>query len=280
MEPVKCEKKFLKLSWSRLRTHSECKQRGYLMSTGKKATLDDTRNFFPGTVTDRVVRDWLLNDPAKNKGLMPQMVAEIMERERDKIHESGGVMRWRDAGDREQVLKDCTEAVTKIEPHLERLVLPYQYQPDFRFEAPWNIPHPDGGMETIQLIGFMDIIVKDDNENFQVYDVKHTRDAQYWRKTVGQLGFYDFATFLTFGKYATTTGLLQPLCPNPTVEYNPTEESRAKLMNDIMRLAKDIWTNDTTPRNDTKLCGYCPVKHACEKFKPVGSNGRRRVSLI
>lgn len=49
----------MRISWSQLRTHEECKQRGFLQRTGHKSVLDNQRVFFPGTVTDRVVRDWL-----------------------------------------------------------------------------------------------------------------------------------------------------------------------------------------------------------------------------
>lgn len=275
----------LRISWSGLRTHEECKQKGYLTRTGKKAPLENTRNYFPGNVTDRVVREFL-NERSHERGVMPQMVETIMERERQKILEGDpekgvppGVMRWKDSQDRERVLRDCIEAVTKIEPLLLKYVIPYEFQPDFRFQAPVTIPHPDGGMETVLLIGFMDIIVRDDKGRWWVWDVKHTRDESYWRKTIGQLGFYDLAVELMFGQPTIRTGLLQPLCKRPTVPYAPSPESRAQLMTRIVGMANDIWRDDKTPRKDTSLCGYCPVKHACSKFQPVLVNGQRRITL-
>lgn len=270
----------LKVSWSGLRTHEECKQKGFLVRTGKRATLEDTRNFFPGNVTDRVVRYWLADDPEHNIGKMPEMVSEIIDREREKILADGGVMKWKDREDRNNVEKDCIEAVTKIEPSLLKYVIPFEYQPDFEFQAPVTVPHPDGGMESVMLIGFMDIIVHDDKDRWWVWDVKHTRDDGYWRKTIGQLGFYDLAVELMFGKPTIRTGLFQPLCKKTVLPYTPSIESRSQLMQRIVGMANDIWKGDKTPRIDNKLCTYCSVRHACSKFQPViRPDGSKRISF-
>lgn len=270
----------LRISWSGLRTHEECKQKGFLTRTGKKATLEDTRNFFPGNVTDRVVRDWLNGDPEHNQGMMPEMVAAVIDREREKILSDGGVMKWKDREDRSRVEKDCIEAVTKIEPALLKYVVPFEYQPDFKFQAPVTLPHPDGGMESVLLIGFMDIIVRDDKGRWWVWDVKHTRDDGYWRKTVGQLGFYDLAVELMFGQPTIRTGLLQPLCKKPVLPYAPSQDSRSQLMQRVVGMANDIWRDDKTPRVDNTLCTWCPVRHACSKFAPVvQEDGKRRISF-
>lgn len=270
----------LNISWSGIRTHEECKQKGYLKRQRKSATLENTRNYFPGNITDRVVRDWLLNDPRNNPGIMPDMVDSIIDREKAKIEAEGGVMKWRDSKDREKVREDCIEAVTKIEPALQKLVVPFRFRPDFKFKAPIDVPHPNGGVETINLIGFMDIIVHDDKDRWFVWDVKHTRDDSYWRKTVGQLGFYDLAVTVLFGQPTQNTGLLQPLCKQEVLPYQNTEERRAQLMQRVVGMAQDIWRDDKTPRADTKHCGFCEVRHACTKFEPVlDSKGRKRVSF-
>lgn len=267
----------LRISWSQLRLHEECKQKGFLQRTGHRASLENQRVFFPGTVTDRVVRDWLNNTPGE-KGLMPQMVDTIIDREKAAVAEQGGVMTWKDRGDREKVRKDCIEAVTKIEPSLMRFVVPYEFQPDFGFKAPVTVPHPDGGMETIYLIGYMDILVRDDKDRWWVWDVKHTRDDGYWRKTVGQLSFYDLAVELMFGKPTIRTGLLQPLCKKPEFPYTITQDKRSQLMQRIVGMANDIWREDFEPRKDNTHCSYCSVKHACVKFQPVvQANGQRRI---
>lgn len=275
-----CGRVTLRISWSGLRTHSECKQRGFLQRTGKRATLDNQRNFFPGNVTDRTVRRWLLEDPASNIGRMPEMVSEVIDQQYAEVQEQGGVMRWKNKDDRKQVEKDCIEAVTKIEPHLLKYVVPFEYRPDFSFKAPLALPHPSGGSEIVHLIGFMDILVRDDKGRYWVWDVKHTRDGQYWRKTIAQLGFYDLAVELMFGQPMIRGGLMQPLCAKPIMPYTPTGDSRAQLTTRIAAMARDIWLDDKSPRADNKECDWCSVRHACEKFKPVvHDDGKRRMTL-
>lgn len=279
----------LYLSWSQLRTHEECKQKSYLHRSGNRAPMGDQRVFFAGTVTDRVVRDWLLNDPADNLGLMPHMVEEIMEREREEIklgrlkgdgtREPPGVMKWKGPGDREQVLRDCIEAVTKIEPALLKYVVPYKVTPDLRLKSPLVLPHPRGGTETVQLIGYLDIFVEDDKGRFWVWDVKHTRDDYYWKKTAGQLAFYDRMVEFKYGEPPIRVGLLQPLCKQPVKPVPVTDEKRREMMTRIAGLARDVWNKEKTPRKDTKVCNFCDAKHACEKFTPVMVNGKRRISF-
>lgn len=270
----------IRISWSGLRTHEECKQRGFLQRTGKRATLENQRNFLPGNVTDRTVRYWLEQNPADNIGRMPEMVRETLDQQVKEVQDQGGVIKWRDSEDRKRVEKDCIEAVTKIEPHLLKYVVPFEFQPDFKFTAPLAVPHPAGGTEIIHLIGFMDILVRDNHGRYWVWDVKHTRDGQYWRKTIAQLGFYDLAVELQFGQPMIRGGLMQPLCTKQLVPYTPTQDSRAQLTTRIANMARDIWLDDKSPRTDNKECDWCSVRHACEKFKPVvQDDGKRRMTL-
>ena len=270
----------VRISWSGLRTHEECKQRGFLTRTGKRATLENQRNFLPGNVTDRTVRYWLEQNPADNIGRMPEMVRETLDQQVKEVQEQGGVIQWRDSADRKKVEEDCIEAVTKIEPHLLKYVVPFEFKPDFKFQAPLALPHPTGGTETVLLIGFMDILVKDNHGRYWVWDVKHTRDGSYWRKTIAQLGFYDLAVELMFGQPMIRGGLMQPLCARPLVPYKPSDDSRAQLNTRIAGMARDIWLDDKTPRQDTKECNWCSVKHACSKFQPVvQEDGSRRITL-
>jgi CRISPR/Cas system-associated exonuclease Cas4 (RecB family) len=270
----------LKISWSGLRTHEECKQRGHLQRQGKRATLDNQRIFFPGTVTDRVVRDWLVNEPLKHEGEMSAMVEEIVNREKAIIEDEGGVMSWKSREDKAKVIEDCVEAVTKIEPALMKYVVPFEYMADYRFKAPIDVPHPDGGTEQILLHGAMDILVKDGKGRYAVWDVKHTRDDGYWRKTVGQLGFYDLACQIMFDQPTSIVGLLQPLCKKEVLPVTLDENSRGQMMQRVVGMARDIWNKDVPPRSDNKLCGFCAVRHACSKFQPVRDiQGKDRVSF-
>jgi len=280
-DPVckECGNITIKISWSKLRTHEECKQKAHLQSSGKRAQMEDFRMFFPGTVTDRVVRDWLLESPEDNLGRMPSMVVEAMEREEQNILDGRGSLRWKSKGDREEVKDLCIRAVTQIEPDLQRLVLPYEYQPDFRFKVPLDVEHPGGGFGQVILNGAMDILVRDHEGNFQVWDVKHTQNNDYWRKTEGQLTFYDLAVELAFERPTTVTGLLQPLCTDTVKSFEISADKRAQMLQRISSMAKDLWEGNVEPRDDNKYCNYCAVKHACVKFQPVIKDGKKRMPL-
>jgi CRISPR/Cas system-associated exonuclease Cas4 (RecB family) len=267
----------LKISWSGIRTYEECKQKRHLQMQRKELKTANQRVFFPGTVTDRVVRDYLNANGDMN---MPAKVSDIMDREQKIIEDDGGFMQWKDTSDRKRVEADCIEAVTKIEPALVKLVLPFKYQADYGFKAPLKLPHPDGGKDTAILNGFIDVIVQDDDGEFHVYDVKHTKDNSYWRKTSAQLSFYDLSIRITEGKYTKSVGLLQPLCDEEVKMIPLDDMSRTSIIQRISAMATDTWKGDFTPRVDNKICGMCNVRHACSKFTPVlDSKGKSRISF-
>lgn len=273
----------IRVSWSSLRASMECKQKGYLQRSGKRAKMADQRIFFPGTVTDRVVRDWLADNPYSNPGLMPEMVESIVQREQDKIEAAGKQLRWKNDADRDSIIRDCQEAVTKIEPSLNNLVLPYEYDVDFGFKAPMVVPNPAGERTNLLLIGYMDIIVKrpqegDQPEWWAVYDVKHTKDDYYWKKTRGQLSFYDLAVDIMFGNTTQEVGLFQPLCKEPERIFHLEDKDRAILLSHVQGLSDDIFNENFEPDAPISACRFCDVKHACSRFTPV--NGSKRVPLL
>lgn len=269
------------ISWSSLRTHMECKQRNFLNKSGKRAPLSNQRVFFPGTVVDRVVRDWLYADPENTLGQMPSMVEETIIREKGMIEERGEVMKWKDGQDHSQTIRDCIEAVTNIEADLVERVLPYEYQVDFRFRAPLWLPTPWGDYEAIILNGAMDILTRDPKTGqWRIDDVKMTRDSSYYKKTAGQLSFYDLVVKVLFGEYSTDAALLQPLA-SPHVKEIPIDSvARSTILRQVTEMATDVWNGNTEPRKDNKFCNFCDVKHACTKFQPVvTSTGKRKISF-
>lgn len=262
----------INISWSKLRTHRECKQRSYLMRERKYPKSQDHRNFFAGTVTDRVVRDWLDHDPANNLGVMPSMVRDVLIREERLTEEQGAHVKWRDPEDKDRVTRECIEAVTKIEAALVEEVLPYSWVADYGFKVPYIVPDQAGGEINTTLVGYLDILVKESEDKYRIWDVKHTKDNGYWRKTAGQIAFYDLSMYAQFGGTTVRAGLLQPLCKEPVKVIPVDAEWRRVLAADITSMANDIVHNVTTPRSDSKLCAYCDMKHACVKFKTV--NGK------
>lgn len=238
------------------------------------------RVFFPGTVTDRVVRDWLLNDPENNPGLMPSMVEAIISREAELIENEGKRLIWKDKGDKDFVTRECIKAVTLIEPALNKYVLPFNYDVDVRFKAALTAPHPNGETATIMLNGAMDILVQDSENRFAIWDVKHTVDDNYWKKTRGQLSFYDLCVWIMQGQPSVMAGLLQPLCKEPVKPLPITEQDRSSLMQHVLSMANDVWKENFEPTSDASQCTFCEVKHACSKFQPVKSGTTRKFSLI
>jgi CRISPR/Cas system-associated exonuclease Cas4 (RecB family) len=261
----------LTVSWSQLRLFEECRQKVTLLRAGKRKSGADARVFFPGTVVDRVVRDWLLTKPGDSDlGQMPDMVDEIMEREERLLTEDEDrIVRWKDASDKAKVRADCVEAVTKIEPALVRYVLPYEYQVDYRFRTALDVPYHDE-MVRILLIGAMDITVHNPVADWWMnLDVKMTRDNQYWKKTQGQLTFYDLQTELEHGKPTKATALLQPLCTQQVKPIPMTAQGRQEMLAHISTFVTAILDNDMPVTKKPSQCIYCDFKHACPKFAPV-----------
>ena len=271
----------MKVSWSSLRVHEECRQKGALYRQKKRARVVNVRNFFPGRVTDRVVRYWLEDDPINNRGLMPDMVASQIEKELGQAKEDGETITWRHQTDRDDVLRQCIEAVKNIEPALERYVLPYTWQVDFGFRTPILMRAP-WGMDRVILNGFMDIIVFDpESGTWRIYDVKHTADANYWRGSFGQLVFYGYENLLRTGSMPIEVGFLQPIAKEQVKRFALTESHINNLAGRIQSMAWEVWNGMDFPRNDTSHCGFCEVKNACIKFKPtVQPNGRRTMDLL
>jgi PD-(D/E)XK nuclease superfamily len=251
------------------------------MKSGKKAKVSDVRNFFPGRVTDRVVRYWLEEDPHSNIGRMPSMVAGIIDRELGEASDNGEMVHWKSTTDKENVLAQCIAAVTRIEPALQRYVLPYDYQVDFGFRTPVMLRAP-WGMDRAIINGFMDIIVFDpETATWRIYDVKHTENKAYWKTSFGQLVFYGYENLLRTGQIPVEVGFFQPLVEESVKRFAITEAHINQLAGRVQAMAWELWTDSVAPRMDTSHCSFCEVKHACVKFKPVkSSNGRTTVSLL
>lgn len=269
------------VSWSSLKTWETCRQKGTLHQQGLKAKVSDVRNFFPGRVTDRVVRGWLQDDPRNNLGAMPSMVDAVIERELGEVDKKKERVSWRDGTDKAAVRKDCIDAVKKIEPALVKYVLPYEWQVDFGFKTPVLMQAP-WGMERVVINGYMDIIVRDPvTGTWRIYDVKHTLNKDYWRGSFGQLVFYSYENLIRTGKIPLEVGFLQPLVGEAVKRFNVTEAHINNLAGRIQSMAWEVWTGSTAPRVGHSECFYCDVKHACVKYKPVEApNGRSTIKLL
>lgn len=268
----------LNLSWSKMRIHDECHQKAWLMNKAK-SPAQDIRNYFAGSVVDLIMRTWLDQDSPES-GAMPLMVEDTIEKYLVKAKDTGdGVVRWKHKSDRQEITEFCVELLVKLEPILQELVLPFDYEPAKRFKTPITIPYLDGTPTEINLIGEYDLLVRDDT-GYKIWDLKATRDDSYWKKTIGQLVFYDLSVISMFGVKTTGVGLIQPMCTKPIMAFDISMEDRKTMLSRICRLAESLWRGDRDLKDGTAGCDYCPVKHACERYAPKTANGKTTVSLL
>lgn len=267
----------LSISWSRLKAWEECSEQGYLLGRGFRSPLVDLRVFFKGTVVDRAMRKWL-DMERPEPGWMASKVHEIFDAEEEEARASGdGVVGWKSTSDRNEIRAWCLECVTRLEPLLFRVAIPYNYQPAVRFKLPMTIPYLDGTPQRIWLNGEMDLLCEepapDGGLNYagpkriHVWDLKATTDPSYYRKALGQLVFYDIAAFIMFKTWPVKSGIIQPMVPEQLLPFTLTMDHRREILARITKVAEQQWKNDHRPKASNAGCDWCPVKHACPKWR-------------
>jgi PD-(D/E)XK nuclease superfamily len=268
------ESREIRISWSRLREHAECKKRAALKAEGKKSPVTNIRVFFPGTVADRVMRRWLCQ-PEQKPGEMAAMVGVIMDEEERIARETGdGVVHWRGPQDRDWVRDWCQQLVTQLEPILYERAVPFEYEPAWRFRLPLNVPYLDGSPQRVWVIGEMDLFVRHPGPVLKIWDLKATADNSYWRKNVGQLVFYDLAAFLQFGQWTVECGLIQPMCREQVLRFILRDQDRRELLALVTSYCLDVWGKVQTLRLTSDKCGFCDVSHACPRYAVPAGHGR------
>lgn len=260
----------IKVSWSKIRVSEECRQKSWLISEGKKSPLADVRGFFAGNVVDQAMRQWLSMDNPPDSW-MASHVDKVMDDLEERIKKEGsGVLRWKSRDDRRQVREDCLECALRLEQILRQLVLPHDYQPALRFAVKINIPGLDGEPTPILLNGEMDLLLRSaGTSELRVWDLKMTKDAQYWRKTIAQLTFYDIVCFAMLGQWVAEAGLIQPMVEGvPYLSFRPSDEDRTQMYARIIGVAQAIMRRDYAPKEGSDGCSWCEVRHACVRYAP------------
>lgn len=242
----------------------------------------------PGKVCDLAMREWLSQDHPP-PGQMQELVPEIFERmtapaTEEEIKEAQRPIRWKDASDRQEVLDFCLEVVRDLEPILDRLVLPYRWTAEQRWDAPISIPGLDEKPASINMMGYCDIIVVNERNEFSVYDLKVTRDHKYLAHTLGQATFYDIGVGYWVGDSTQPkrVAFIAPATREPIQWVAVEPEHRRAMMARIIRMAHALWMEDYRPKEDDKGCSVCEVRHACDKFsvvKDVDAVGRNVADL-
>lgn len=273
----------IRISWSRLRAHGECPAKGHLLSEGKKSPIADIRGYFHGTVVDKAMRTWLAQDQPQ-KGQMLQWVDAIFAKAEQEAKDTGdGVVRWKYAGDKKDTLEFCRELVQRLEDLLGQVALPYTWDPAVRFSVPLTLPDLDDEPRLVSLVGEIDLLVamgEAEEEKVIVWDLKATRDDQYYRKVLGQLVFYCIAVAIMRARedkpneWPVAAGLLQPMCSEPDPVFTFGQEDYQQMFARITALARDIWAGKIHPKASNTGCRWCEVRGSCPKFpKARGRTG-------
>lgn len=257
----------LTISWSQLRLWSECRQKAYLVANKKSNASRDLRNFLGGSVVDRVMREWL-SDPLREHNGMSEIVDLYIDKCVEEAKENkDGIVKWRNVSDRKELTAFCVELVTRLEPILNRYVVPYEFEVAKRFSVLLTVPYLDGTLVEVRLVGELDLFVRVPG-GFVVWDLKGTSNNDYWRKVLGQLVFYDISMRALYGEFPKHTGLFQPMCKKQVLDVNITPEARTQMLTRIVRMCQSIWQKDYALKADSKDCAYCQVRHSCERYSP------------
>lgn len=251
-----------KISWSSLQRHELCRQKQYLISQGLGTPGKDVRNFLAGNVVDAIQKAWLDNPV----GPMVDLLDEHFEKSIAKAEEKDTIT-WRSKNDKRNIYNNCKTATLALEPILRARVLPYEYEPAKWFSVAVKIKNPKTQqVEEIILRGEFDLLVREADGRFVVWDLKTTADNDYWKKTLGQLVFYDLVIMAMFGQYPKKTGLIQPLCDEQVKEFYFDDSYRAEMWGRINSMMRDVWDGNFEPKEDNTGCSFCEVVNSCAKF--------------
>lgn len=268
------------ISWSSLQRWEKCHHHQKLSWEHRTIRSGaQGRIFLDGTVADRAMRR-VLESNNYERGDMAEHVDDLI-RAHAYGEEAEGPIHWRGPNDRAIMANRLREGLTLLEPLLEKYVLPFPYHPEWRFTAYIQIPYLDGAPTTIKMVGGADVLVKPGR--FHLHDLKFTADANYWKKTLGQLTFYDIGIEAVLGEPPEAHAFLQPLVESePYKLVTVTDRQRAEMMARIIAFCRGIWLKDFAPKEDNDGCSKCDAVHACEKFRldiSTMANGRKTVSF-
>lgn len=243
----------------------------------------DHRNFLAGNVVDNAMRKWLDQDDPQ-----PGTLVGLAE---EKLHEfttNGELIKWKgsEAADKAKVLKDCKEALERLEPWLTENILPHAYQPEARGWANVQVPGVDGSLVDVELFYAIDILVKRlDTGKFWIIDLKTTRNSKYIRgETMAQLPYYALVISAAFGiplAEIEEVSFLTPLTEQMLTTMTPTEDDYRYLLQRITSYVHGVQSQDWTMRDyrDSVCQWQCAVKSSCPRGKTPEPNESGRVDF-
>ena len=272
------------VSWSGLKRWEACPQHHLRVIQKKVEKQNMGRIFLPGTVCDLTQRRWLESDNPQ-PGEMREMVHDVMKQV---LEEGESRVNWRGdpREDAKNVLEFCRDTVTRLEPWLMDNVLPFDYQPEVKFKAHLQVPYIcDGALGPVSMRGGIDIVVRDDQGKFRLYDLKVTKAEAYIRSTLAQLTFYDLAWGIIQGDFyhGVEWGFITPALENtPIIPITVDREDRSIMLARVVKYAQGFWRDEWTPKADDEGCQWCEANKVCDKFKTIAfqdANGKNRISF-
>jgi PD-(D/E)XK nuclease superfamily len=262
----------LTMSWTRLSTYEECHQRVLRQMQGRQQGKTNGRVFLPGTLADRAMRMYLeLPESEQRPGGMQEFVEPLMEEHTGP--EAEYTIQWKGdpTEDRRSVIATVREGLEKLEPLLHKYVLPFEYQPELRFRTTIGIPYLDGRTMAVDLIGGMDILVRDNEGNFRIIDLKMSRNEAYVLRAL--LGLpADQPKYLSF---------FTPLTPQIFHDVVATQEDYTIMVSRITAACHGMWRKEWQPTSEN-VCHFCDVKNACDRWATpnvIDAQGKARVSF-
>lgn len=261
--------------------------RSKLYSEGKRSRIFDGRAFLPGTIADRCMRRWLDSGLHDRSALTPGGMLDYVEEE-FRTHtgpEAQYAIRWRGdpREDKRLVITSVVETLEKLEPILMEKVVPYDYQPEYRFVSVVGIPGLDGETVQIEIMGAVDVAVCREPGWYGLYDLKLTKSDEYIKSTLGQLTFYDLAFHGWIGHQPVDHEFWAPLTKEVVIGTDVTQEERNVMVQRIIQYCHGVWNGDwqVTDKPEDE-CFHCQVKHACPRFVPritQDEQGRHRIAF-
>lgn len=262
------DEKPFSVSWSSLSRFMECPQKFKLIAEHKADENKNGRNFLPGRIIDLACRDWLDNPSGSLVELTESSMLSAVKSAEDSEIET---LIWKSKNDRSEVFQFCYDALEKLQPILEREVLPYDYEQAKWFNEPIKITDITGKVVTIHLKGEIDILIRDPADmQWVVWDLKGTKNPQYYRKCIGQLNFYGLAILAMFGELPKRSGIIQPAVEPQLVEFTFSKDERSKLLSDIIAMYHAVQKGDLLPKASYEGCSVCECRKACSKFQVTG----------
>lgn len=275
----------IKVSWSRIKNFEACHQRTKLLIDGNKSKVIDGRAFLPGTLADRAMRMWLEQGKITQKWEPGSMVTYLDSLWEDHVGEGAEyTIKWKgDAKkDKKKVLTQVTDALTRLEPILFEKVVPFPYQPEYRFTSTMGIKDLSGQTVHVEIFGAVDVAVLYPNDNYGLFDLKLTENKAYIESCLGQLVFYSIAFRGWTGVWPKEFALWSPLMNPAVIPLVLTQEDIRYMQSRIMAYCQGIWREDWSLTRDESNCYNCITKHACPRWKnpvQVDEQGRNRLSF-